>query len=284
MSRIAYVNGRYLRHAEAGVSIDDRAFVFGDGVYEVCEVRGGALIDEDRHLARLARSLALLRIEAPLREAALRRVLREVVARNRVRDGLVYFQISRGAARRDFGFPAAARPGLVVTAKSLDPAPNAARAQKGIAVVTAPDERWAHPHIKSLNLLPNALAKQRAREAGAFECWLIDRDGFVTEGASSTAWIVTQAGRLVTRPLDGAILPGVTRATLIDVAADLGLALEERPFRLEEALGAREALMSSATTIVLPIVAIDGRTVGDGRPGPTAQALRHRFPDIAQRG
>jgi D-alanine transaminase len=284
MSRIAYVNGRYQRHAQAGISIDDRAFVFGDGVYEVCEVRGGALIDEDRHLARLARSLGLLRIAAPLTEPALRRVLREVVARNRVGDGLVYVQISRGAARRDFGFPAEAKPGIVITAKALDPRLNEARATQGVSVVSAPDERWAHPHIKSLQLLPNVMAKQNAREAGAYECWFVDRAGFVTEGASSNAWIVTAQGRLVTRPTDGAILPGVTRATLIDVAAALGLAFEARAFTLAEAFAAREALMSSATTVALPVVAIDGRPVGDGRPGPAARALRGRFHDIAQRG
>ena len=283
MSRIAYVNGRYCRHSEAAVSIDDRAFVFGDGVYEVCEVRGGALIDEDRHLARLARSLGLVRIAAPLTEPALRRVLREVVARNRVRDGLVYCQISRGAARRDFGFPADTKPGIVITAKALDPRLNEERATQGVKVVTAPDERWAHPHIKSLQLLPNVLAKQSAREAGAYETWFVDKAGFVTEGASSNAWIVTAQGRLVTRPPDGAILPGVTRATLIEVAAALGVVVEERAFTLEEAFEAREALMSSATTVALPVVAIDGRPVGDGRPGATARGLRSRFHDIAQR-
>ena len=284
MSRIAYVNGRYLQHPQAGVSIDDRAFVFGDGVYEVCEIRDGAFIDEDAHLARLARSLASLRIAPPLAEAALRRVWREVAARNRVRDGLAYCQISRGAARRDHGFPAQARPGIVVTAKSLDPRLNAARAAVGVKVVTMPENRWARPDIKSLQLLPNVLAKQWAREAGAFECWFVDAQGYVTEGASSNAWIVTAEGRLVTRPLDGAILPGVTRATLIAVAADLGLSFEERPFTLEEALGAREAMMSSATTILLPVVAIDGRAIGEGRPGPAAATLRARFHDIARRG
>jgi len=284
MSRIAYVNGRYLPHAVAQVSIDDRAFVFGDGVYEVCEVRAGAPIDLGAHLARLARSLAALRIAAPLGEAALKQVMREVIARNRVRDGLVYLQISRGRARRDHGFPAAARPGLVVTAKSLDPGLNEIKAARGVAVVTAADERWAHPHLKTLNLLPNVLAKQRAREAGAFETWFVDADGLVTDGASSNAWIATAEGRLVTRPTDAAILAGVTRATLIDVAAALGLGLEERAFSVAEAYAAREAFLSSATTVVLPVVAIDGRPIGDGRPGPLATALRRRFHEFAARG
>jgi D-alanine transaminase len=285
MSRIAYVNGRYLRHAEAGVSIDDRAFVFGDGVYEVCEVRGGAPIDMGRHLERLARSLAAVRIAAPLSEGALKRVMAEVIAQNRVRDGLVYLQISRGAARRDHGFPSGEpRPGLVVTAKSLDPRLNEARAASGVKVVTRTHERWAHPHIKTLQLLPNVLAKQSAREAGAFEAWFVDRDGYVTDGASTNAWIVTAQDKLVTRQPDAAILAGVARATLIDVAASLKLALEQRPFTRGQAYAAREAFLSSATTVVLPVVEIDGRPIGDGQPGPAALALRRRFHEIAARG
>jgi D-alanine transaminase len=284
MSRIAYVNGRYLPHGSATVSIDDRAFVFGDGVYEACEVRGGLPIDAPRHLARLARSLEALRIAPPLAEAALKRIMREVIARNRVRDGLVYMQVTRGAARRDHGFPAAARPALVVTAKSLDPRVNEARASAGVKVVTAPDERWAHPHIKTLQLLPNVLAKQRARDAGAFETWFVGADGFITEGASTNAWIVTPQNQLVTRPLDGAILAGVTRATLIDLAAALDLTVAERPFTLAEAYAAREAFLSAATQVVMPVVEIDGRPIGDGRPGPTALTLRRRFHEIANRG
>ena len=284
MSRIAYVNGRYLRHAEAGVSIDDRALYFGDGVYEVCEVRAGALVDEARHLARLWRSLELLRIAAPMGEPALRGVLREVVARNRVRDGIVYLQVSRGAARRDHGFPAATvKPGLTVTAKSLDPRLGEANAAKGVKVITLPDERWAHPHIKSLQLLPNVLAKQAAREAGAYEAWFVDAEGFVTEGASTNAWIVTAQGALATRVADSAILRGVTRTTLIDVAAALGVPFEERAFTRAEAMGAREAFFSSATTIAMPVVAIDGQAIGDGRPGPVTTRLRGAFHEIAAR-
>jgi D-alanine transaminase len=284
MSRVAYVNGRYLPLAQAGVSILDRAFVFGDGVYEVCLVRDGALIDEARHLARLNGSLKALRIAAPIGEAALRRVLREVVARNRVSDGLVYLQISRGAARRDHGFPSpAVTPGLVVTAKSLDPRLGEANAERGVAVITLPDERWAHPHVKSLQLLPNVLAKQAAREAGAFEAWLVDDRGFITEGSSTNAWIVAADGALATRQADQSILRGVTRMTLIDVLAAKGLRLEERPFTREEAWGAREAFLSSATTIAMPVVALDGRPIGDGRPGPVTTALRRDFPAAAAR-
>ena len=284
MSRIAYVNGRYVRHAEARVSIDDRAVCFGDGVYEVCEVRGGALIDEARHLARLARSLDAVRIAAPVGEPALRGVMREVVARNRVRDGLVYLQISRGVARRDHGFPAGAvAPGLIVTAKSLDPRIGEANAARGVKVVTLPDERWARPEIKSLQLLPNVLAKQAAREAGAYEAWFVDADGFITEGASTNAWIVAEDGALVTRQADRAILRGVTRATLIEVAARLGGHFEERAFSLAEALRAREAFFSSASTIAMPVVAIDGHPIGGGEPGPVSLALRRKFHEVAAR-
>jgi D-alanine transaminase len=284
MSRFAYVNGRYLRLAQARVSIEDRAFQFGDGVYEVCQVRGGALIEEGRHLKRLERSLKALRIAAPVGEPALRRILREVVARNRVADGLVYIQISRGVARRDHGFPVGAvAPSLVVSARSVDPGLGEANARRGVRIVTLADERWAHPHIKTLQLLPNVLAKQAAREAGAYEAWLVDSHGFVTEGASTNAWIVAEDGALVTRQADQAILRGVTRSTLLDLVAHEGFSFQERPFSLDEAYRAREAFFSSATSIVMPVIAIDGRTIGDGRPGPLTLALRRAFHRFAQR-
>ena len=284
MSRVAFVNGRYLPLAHAGVSIEDRALTFGDGVYEVCEVRGGALIDEARHLARLAKSLHALRIAAPIGEAALRGILREIVRRNRIRDGLAYIQVSRGVARRDHGFPAASvRPGLIVSAKSLDPAIGEANAARGVKVITLPEERWAHPHIKTLQLLPNVMAKQAAREAGAYEAWFVDAKGYVTEGASTNAWVVTPGGALVTRQTDQGILSGVARATLIDVAAREGVRVEERAFSLDEALGAREAFFSSATTIAMPVVAIDGKPIGEGQPGPLTLALRRKFHEVAAR-
>lgn len=269
---------------QATVSIQDRGFQFGDGVYEVCEIRDRQIVDEDRHLARLDRSLAALRITRPIAEAALRRILREVVALNRVRDGLVYLQITRGVARRDFAFPAEApKASLVVTAKGTNPAINAAHAAAGVKAITVPETRWAHPHIKSLQLLPSVLAKQAAREAGAFEAWFVDAHGFVTEGASSNAWIVTGDRRLVTRQANSAILRGVARTTLIDVARGQGLDFEERPFTREEAYRAREAFNSSATTIAMPVVEIDGRTIGDGKPGPVVKALRAAFHMSAQR-
>ena len=284
MSRVAYVNGAYRPLAVAHVSIDDRAFTFGDGAYEVCEVRNGALIEETRHLQRLTRSLASIRIAWPISEAALKIVMREVVRRNRVRDGLVYVQVSRGVARRDHGFPDGwVKPGLVVSARALNPELLAARAAAGVAVITLPEERWAHPHIKTLQLLPNVLAKQAAREAGAFEAWFVDRAGYVTDGASTNAWIVTADGKLVTRQADHSILHGVTRAAHFDVARRLGLWCEERPFTRRDALAAAEAFLTSATTIAIPVISIDGEPVGRGRPGETVAALRRAFHDIAEK-
>jgi D-alanine transaminase len=285
MSRIAYVNGRYLLRAEAKVSVEDRGYQFADGVYEVCEVRGGRLVDERRHMARLERSLNELGIARPMSPAALSVVLRETVRQNRVHDGIVYLQVTRGVARRDFPFPAAGtKPSIVVTARSNDPARLEQLAAGGIAVVTVPDLRWQRVDIKSVALLPNVLAKQSAREQGAREAWLVDAQGRVTEGASSNAWIVSRDGKLITRPLGRDILPGITRSVVLDVIAAQGLALEERAFTVEEAYAAREAFVSSASQIVLPVVSIDGRPVGNGAPGLVAAALRrdyHRHAEIA---
>jgi D-alanine transaminase len=284
MSRIAYVNGRYLPRAKARVSIEDRGYQFADGVYEVCEVRGGCLVDERRHMARLNRSLHELRITRPMSAAALSVVLRETVRRNRVRDGIVYLQVTRGVAQRDFPFPpAGTKPSIVVTARSNDPARLEQLAAEGIAVVTAPDLRWQRVDIKSVALLPNVLAKQSAREQGAREAWLVDAQGRVTEGGSSNAWIVSRDGKLITRPLGRDILPGITRSVVLDVIAAQGLVLEERAFTVEEAYAAREAFITSASQIVLPVVSIDGRPVGNGAPGLTAAALRrdyHRHAEI----
>ena len=284
MSRITYVNGRYLPRAEAKVSIEDRGFQFADGVYEVCEVRGGGLVDERRHMARLDRSLYEVRMTRPMSQAALSVVLRETVRRNRVRDGIVYLQITRGVARRDFAFPAAdTKPSVIVTARSNDLARLEQLAAEGIAVVTVPDIRWQRVDIKSVALLPNVLAKQTARDRGAREAWLVDAQGRVTEGASSNAWIVSRDGKLITRPLGRDILPGITRSVVLDLIGAQGLAFEERAFTVEEAYAAREAFVTSASQIVLPVVSIDGRPVGNGAPGLIAMALRrdyHRHADI----
>ncbi len=278
MSRIAYVNGRYLPLAHACVNIEDRGYQFSDGVYEVCEVRGGRLIDERRHMARLGFSLSELRIDMPMSTAALSAVLHEVVRRNRVRWGIVYLQISRGVARRDHAFPAAdTAPSLVVTARNMDFVAAETMAENGVAVISVPENRWARVDIKSVSLLPNVLAKQAAREQGAREAWFVDTEGRVTEGSSSNAWIVTRDGKVVTRQADHGILKGITRAVVIETIAAQGLKLEERAFTLAEAQEAREAFITSASQIVLPVVKIDGRPVGNGAPGLVASALRRDF-------
>jgi D-alanine transaminase len=285
MSRIAYVNGRYLPMRSAMVHIEDRGYQFGDGVYEVCEVREGRLIDERRHLARLRRSLDELRIRTPMSPKALGVVLREVIARNRIGYGTVYLQVTRGVARRDHAFPAPdVPPSLVVTARPLDGRRNAALAAAGIAVISVPDNRWDRVDIKTIGLLPNVLARQAAIEQGARDAWFVDKDGAVTESASANAWIVTQAGTLVTRPADHGILRGITRTVLFDVVKAQGLTLEERAFTLEEVRAAREAFVTAASQIVLPVVRIDGHVIGDGKPGPIATALRREFHRYAEWG
>jgi D-alanine transaminase len=283
LARIAYVNGRYIPHRDAVVHIEDRGYQFSDGVYEVCEIRGGRIVDERRHMERLTRSLAELRIAAPMSNAALAIVLRECVRRNRVRDGIVYLQVTRGVARRDHAFPPPGTvPSVVVTARSLDAAGNERTAAEGIAVVTLPDNRWERVDIKAVALLPNVLAKQAAREQGAKEAWLVDRDGHVTEGSSSNAWIVTKGGKVVTRQADKGILRGITRTVLIEAIKAHGLELEERPFTPDEAYGAREAFVTSASQIVMPVVRIDDRAIGNGAPGLVATALREAFHHHAE--
>ena len=283
MSRIAYVAGRYLPMREATVHVEDRGYQFADGVYEVCEVRKGRLIDERRHLARLRRSLGELRIRAPMSPRALGVVLREVVARNRIGYGVVYLQVTRGVARRDHAFPTPeVPPCLVVTARPLDSGRNEALAAKGIAVVSVPDNRWDRVDIKTIALLPNVLARQAAVEQGARDAWFVAKDGTVTEGASTNAWIVTPAGTLVTRPADHGILRGIARTVLFAAIEAQGLALEERAFSLEEAYAAREAFETAATQIVMPVVRIDGHVIGDGMPGPVATALRREFHRYAE--
>ncbi|MGE5165248.1 MAG: D-amino-acid transaminase [Sphingobacteriales bacterium] len=284
MSRVAYVNGRYLRHSEAKVAIEDRGYQFADGVYEVCEVRGGRLVDESRHMGRLDRSLRELKIARPMSPSALGVVLRETIRRNRVRDGIVYLQVTRGTARRDFPFPAEnTRPSLVVTARNNDLERLGQLAAEGVSVITVPDLRWKRVDIKSVALLPNVLAKQAAREQGAREAWLVDSQGRITEGSSSNAWIVSRDGKLITHPLGQDILPGITRSVVIDMIKAQGLTFEERSFMVEEAYEAREAFITSASQIVLPVVSIDGRPVGNGAPGLVTSALRrdyHRYAEI----
>ena len=285
MSRFAYVNGRYLPFRDAKVHVEDRGYQFADGVYEVCEVRGGRLIDERRHLERLQRSLTEIRLAMPMSVRALGIVLREVVSRNRIVYGIVYLQITRGLARRDHAFPSPQTlPSVVVTARSLNMSRNEALAERGIAVISVPDDRWGRVDIKTIGLLPNVLARQRAIEQGARDAWFVGKDGMVTEASSANAWIVTSDGVLVTRHADHAILRGITRTVVFDAVKGRGLSVEERAFTLEEAYGAREAFITSASQIVLPVISIDGRPVGNGKPGPVAIALRrehHRYAETS---
>ena len=275
--RIAYVNGRYLPHAQAGVHIEDRALQLGDGIYEVTNVIAGKPIDEEPHLDRMERSLRELGMAMPMGRAALKLVMREMIARNRVANGLLYLQVTRGAARRDHVPPKnPPRPTLILTMRAQDMTALAARMEKGIAVSTQPDIRWGRCDIKTVQLLPNLLAKQAAKQAGAFEAWLVDDDGYVTEGGSTNAWIVNGEGDVITRDLSHAILPGVTRRIMLDAMRDAQVKVVERKFTVAEALAAREAFISSATGAAIPVVTIDGKRIGDGQPGPVTR----RIPDL----
>lgn len=275
MARIAYVNGRYLPMAMASISVEDRAFLFADGVYEVCEVLDGRLIDEERHLRRLSRSLDELRIVSRMSASAIGTVLREVVRRNRVRNGMAYLEVTRGVAKRNHAFPTPpTAPTIVATAYASDPAAIEAKAAKGISVLTVPENRWARVDIKTVSLLPNVLARQAAIDAGKSDAWFVNADGEVTEAAASNAWIVTANGEVVTAPADHGILRGVTRMVLIDHLSETNLRLVERRFSRDEALAAAEAFMTSATSAVLPVVNIDGHPIGDGTPGPVSRRLR----------
>ena len=275
MGRVAYVNGRFVRRADAAVHIEDRGFQFADGVYEVWAVFDGRLADSQGHYARLKRSLGELRIAPPMTDAALSVVLGETLRRNRIRDGLIYLQVNRGVARRDHPFPdPPVEPSIIVTARSVDLAASEARAAKGVGVISLAENRWGRCDIKTVGLLPNVLAKQAAREAGAAEAWFVDDLGLVTEGASSNAWIVDADGVLRTRDIQANILRGVTRNSVLRLIADASIKVDERPFTIVEAKGAREAFITGAGSLVLPVVKIDGVSVGDRSPGPVAKRLR----------
>jgi D-alanine transaminase len=276
MSRFSYVNGRFVRHASASVHIEDRGYQFADGVYEVIAIAGGKFVDLELHLKRLDRSLGELRIDRPMGDRALTLVLDSLAKRNGIRDGSVYLQITRGVAPRDFPFPVDAVPQIVATARRVKPASPQALAD-GVKAITIPDLRWARCDIKSVALLPAAMGKQAAREAGAYEAWQYDRDGFVTEGTSSNAWIVTKDGELVTRPATHAILNGITRIVVIELAKAAGLRFVERPFSVDEAHAAREAFVTSTTSYVMPITQIDDAIIGNGKPGSFSIQLREKY-------
>jgi len=275
---VAYVNGRYIPHGRAGVHIEDRSLQLGDGIYEVTAIVNGRSIDEEPHLDRMERSLREIGMEMPMGRAAMKLVMREMIRRNRVKDGLLYIQVSRGTARRDHPIPVEPlRPTLIMTARSSDPELSEKKRVQGVGVITGPDLRWARRDIKTVQLLPNLLAKTEARKSGAYEAWFVDGEGFVTEGASTNAWIVDKDGHVVTRQLSNDILPGVTRRVILEAAADAQLAIVERKFTVAEAKEAREAFISSASGAAIPVVAIDGVKVGDGKPGPLARRIRELY-------
>ncbi|NQU61205.1 MAG: D-amino-acid transaminase [Rhodospirillales bacterium] len=281
MSRIAYVNGQYLLHSEAAVHIEDRGYQFADGVYEVFALHRGQMVGEKGHMERLTHSLNELRIDWPISRRALAIIIREVARRNRVKDGLVYLQITRGVARRDHPFPKDCESSLVVTARQLPPLDKEALRQ-GVGVITIPDIRWKRHDIKSVSLLPNILGKQQAREAGAYEAWMVSEDGMVTEGTSTNAWIVTKSGQLVTHNVSHAILNGITRLSVLEAATGAGLSFEERPFSVAEAMEAKEAFVTSSTSHVKAVTSIDGESVGNGHVGELTGQLLDLYVDFIE--
>ena len=284
MSRVAYVNGTYQPHGQAVVHIEDRGFQFADGVYEVWSVFDGKLADFDGHMTWLHRSLNELRIAIPMTAEALKHVLKETVRRNRVRNGIVYLQVTRGAARRDHPFPSDdTPPSVIVTSKTVSMARGETQAKNGVAVLTQPDIRWGRCDIKTVGLLANVLAKQAAREAGAYEAWMVDEMGLVTEGSSTNAWIVDENGKLRTRDTQANILKGVTRTAIMELIAEHGVELDERPFSVDEAKRAKEAFFTAAGAFVIPAVSIDGTRIGDGKPGPITTKLRTLYLDKARK-
>ncbi len=274
MSRVVYVNGSYVPEEQGKISIFDRGFLFADGIYEVTAVVNGKFVDYDLHMERLERSLHEIQMDWPCSKEELKAMHRDLVQRNSLAEGWVYMQITRGAADRDFKYPKGVKPSLIgfTQAKKLVDNPDAV---KGVSVITVPDIRWARRDIKTINLLAPVLGKQAAYAAGAFEAWMIE-DGQVTEGTSSNAYIVKD-GKVITRALSHNILAGCTRRSLLRLAAEHNVTIEERSFSAEEAYGADEAFLTSASNFVMPIVEIDGKRIGGGQPGPLARKLREIF-------
>ena len=284
MARLAYVNGRYVPHESASVHIEDRGYQFADGVYEVVTILGGRMIDEEPHLDRLERSLREIEIAMPMTRQVLKMVMRELVRRNRMRDGLLYMQITRGVSPRDHKYPdASLAPSVVMTTRQAEYANNAKFAD-GVKVITIPDIRWDRCDIKTVSLLPNCIGKTMAARSGAYEAWQVDGEGMITEGTSSNAWIVTHDDKLVTRPATNAILNGITRLSILRIADEVGISFEERSFSVEEAKDAREAFTSSATSFATPVVRIDDTVIGDGTPGPLSRRIFGAYMDYCRGG
>jgi D-alanine transaminase len=282
LEKIAYVNGSFVPLADAKVSILDRGFLFADGIYEVAAVLDGKLIDNASHLARLERSVGEIQLALPETLERIQEIQKELVARNNLVNGMIYLQVTRGAdTGRDFAFPKGVKPTLIMF-PSVKDIINAPAAKTGIAVITVPDLRWTRRDIKSVALLAQVLAKQAAAAAGAGEAWMIE-DGKVTEGGSSSAFILTQDDVIVTRQNGSEILPGCTRKAVVALAEERQLRVEERAFTIEEALAAKEAFTTSATVFVQPVVSIDGKPVGSGKPGPMAQRLREIYVEFARK-
>lgn len=275
MSRTVYVNGEYVAEEDAKISVFDRGFLFADGIYEVSSVLDGKLIDNPGHMARLERSLNELKMARPCSNDELLAIQKELIKRNNVTEGVVYMQVTRGAADRDFNFPKDATPSLVMFTQEKNILANPA-ADKGISIVTLPDIRWQRRDIKTVQLLASSLAKQTAKEMGVDDAWLVE-DGKVTEGTSNNAFIVTEDGTIITRGLSNSILHGITRKAVLKVANELGLTLVERSFTPEEAYDAVEAFSTSASSFVMPIIKIDDHILGNGVPGPVSQKLRAAY-------
>jgi D-alanine transaminase len=280
--RTVYLNGHYLPETQAQVSIFDRGFLFSDSVYEVVSVLGGKLVDFDRHVERLARSMAGLNMEqVPARDMLLE-MHRELVARNGVEEGVVYMQVTRGnPGDRDFGAPPADTAPTIAAFTQHMALVDRPETERGLSVVTLPDKRWGMAHLKTTQLLYASLMKMEAKAAGADDAWLV-RDGFVTEGTSQNAHIVTAEGLLVTHPLDQEALHGITQAALKELAARDGVRIEERRFTVEEAKAAGEAMNSAASAFIMPVTRIDGVAIGNGKPGPITQRLREIYMEFAR--
>lgn len=273
MSRFAYVNGSYRPLSDAAVHIEDRGYQFGDGVYEVVLVRGGKLYDFDGHMQRLGRSLAEIAIAPPVSDTVLKMIIKRLIRLNGLRNGIVYLQITRGVARRDHKFPKDVTASLVLTTKHLQ----VATETSGKSAITVPDQRWSRRDIKTIQLLPNCLAKQAASERGAFEAIMVMPDGTITEGSSSNLWMVSNTNTVITRPANADILNGITRLALARIGADRQIKIEERAFTVDEALSAKELFVSSATSAAMPIIELDGHKIGNGQPGDITMALRAAY-------